>query len=80
MLNIEIRRPATKDIRELNQFLRVVITDTFSKEGIGEMLEDIEEEIKIKKKYLNFDIERDGEKRYFLIALYEEEILNINFT
>lgn len=75
MLNIEIRRPTSKDIRELNQFFRVVITDTFSKEGIGEMLEDIEKEIKVKKKYLNLDIESNGEKRYFLIALDGDRII-----
>ena len=45
MLNFEIRRPMSENISELNHFFRLVITDTFSKEGIGEMLEDIEDEI-----------------------------------
>ncbi|MEH7121777.1 GNAT family N-acetyltransferase [Bacillus sp. JJ1773] len=75
MLNIEIRRPTAENIRELNHFFRVVITDTFSKEGIGEMLEDIEDEIEAKKKYLNLDFESDGEKRYFLIALDRDRII-----
>lgn len=75
MLNIKIRRPTSEDIREINQFFRAVITDTFTKEGIGEMLEEIEEEISVKKKYFNLDIESNGEKRYFLIALDEDRII-----
>lgn len=75
MLNIEIRRPTREDIRELNQFFRIVITDTFSKEGISEKLEDLEDEIEVKKKYLNSDFDSNGEKRYFLIAVYGDRII-----
>ncbi|MFJ7638484.1 GNAT family N-acetyltransferase [Peribacillus sp. NPDC097225] len=75
MLNLEIRRPRTEDIKELNQFFRTVITDIFIKEGIGDKLEDIENEIEAKKTYLESDLESNGEKRFFLIALDGDKII-----
>jgi GNAT superfamily N-acetyltransferase len=75
MLNVEIRRPRIEDIKELNQFFRIMITDTFTKEGIGEMVDDINDEIKIKEKYLKSDFESHGKKRYFLIALDGDKII-----
>ncbi|WP_417899828.1 GNAT family N-acetyltransferase [Bacillus haimaensis] len=75
MLNVDIRRPRNEDVIALNQFFRTVITDTFIKEGIGYKLEDIEEEIVAKKTYLESDLESNGEKRFFLIALNGEKIV-----
>ncbi|MFJ7677855.1 GNAT family N-acetyltransferase [Peribacillus sp. NPDC097198] len=75
MLNLEIRRTRTEDIKELNQFFRTVITDIFIKEGIGDKLEDIENEIEAKKTYLESDLESNGEKRFFLIALDGDKII-----
>ncbi|KQL32757.1 GNAT family acetyltransferase [Bacillus sp. FJAT-25509] len=75
MINIKIRRPKIEDIQELNQFFRIVITDTFNKEGIGDKLEGIKNQIEIKEKYLITDFESNGEKRYFLIALNNEKII-----
>ncbi|MEH7335039.1 GNAT family N-acetyltransferase [Neobacillus drentensis] len=74
-LNVEIRRPRIEEMNELNQFFRKVITDTFTKEGIGEKLVDIENEIKLKKKYLARDFESHGAERYFLIAITEDQII-----
>lgn len=75
MLKVEIRRPRTGDIKELNSFFKLVITDTFIKEGLGEKLDDIYDEIKVKEKYLKSDFESNGEKRYFLIALDGDKII-----
>ncbi|MFD0698100.1 GNAT family N-acetyltransferase [Paenibacillus sp. GCM10027628] len=75
MLDVEIRRPRTEDIQELKQFFRIVITDTFIKEGIGEKLDDIKDEIEVKNKYLENDFESNGEKRYFLIAVDGDKII-----
>lgn len=75
MLNVDIRRPKIEDIKQLNKFFKTVITDTFTKEGIGENLKDIKDEIEVKEKYLESDFESNGEKRYFLIALYDDEII-----
>lgn len=75
MADVLIRRPNTSDIEELNQFFHLVITDTFAKEGIANLVDDIEAEIVCKKKYLKHDFESNGEKRYFLIALEEDKII-----
>ncbi|MFN2747278.1 GNAT family N-acetyltransferase [Bacillus sp. z60-18] len=68
MHNIEIRRPRLEDQNELNQFFRTVVTDTFAKEGLSELIQDIESEIENKKQYLQSDLNTSGEGRYFLIA------------
>jgi hypothetical protein len=36
MQNVEIRRPRIEDNEELSNFFRFVITDTYTKEGIGQ--------------------------------------------
>lgn len=73
--NVMIRRPAAEDAKDLNHFFRMVITDTFLKEGIGDLLEDMEEEIIAKKNYLNMDMKSGGRERYFLIALLGDKIV-----
>ncbi|MGE6261154.1 GNAT family N-acetyltransferase [Heyndrickxia sporothermodurans] len=75
MIKVEIRRPEIKDIIELHSFFRLVITDTFIKEGIGDKLNDINDEINVKEKYLESDLESNGENRYFLTALDGEKII-----
>jgi GNAT superfamily N-acetyltransferase len=75
MLEVEIRRPLIEDKQQLNDFFKTVIIDTFSKEGIGDQLDDLKEEIEIKEKYLECDFDSNGEKRYFLIALYGDRII-----
>ncbi|USK39530.1 GNAT family N-acetyltransferase [Cytobacillus firmus] len=75
MNNVMIRRPAAEDVKDLNHFFRIVITDTFLKEGIGGLLEDMEEEIKAKENCLNGDLKSGGKDRYFLIALSEDKIV-----
>ncbi len=72
---ILVRRPKTQDVKELNQFFRIVITDTFAREGLSGLVDDIEAEIESKKKYLQLDLASNGEKRYFLIALAENKII-----
>jgi GNAT superfamily N-acetyltransferase len=73
--NVEIRRPRIEDTEELHKFFRTVITDTFIKEGIGDKVDDMEEEIRSKKANLNSDLESNGENRYFLIAYAGSEII-----
>lgn len=69
MLKVEIRRPSIEDRKELHSLFKMVITDTFVKEGIGEKVNEMNEEIEVKEKYLENDFESNGEKRYFLIAI-----------
>jgi GNAT superfamily N-acetyltransferase len=73
--NVEIRRPKNDDAKELHHFFSTVIHDTFNKEGIGEKLDDIKDEIKVKEKYLQSDLESHGERRYFLIAIKDHKIV-----
>ncbi|WP_221563183.1 GNAT family N-acetyltransferase [Alkalihalobacillus sp. TS-13] len=72
---LQIRRPKMDDMEELHQLFRTVITDTFAKEGIEDMLDDLSEEIEAKKKYLKSDLESNGENRFFLIAVDGDEII-----
>lgn len=72
---VKIRRPRMDDLEELNQFFKIVITDTFAREGLAELKDDIKSEIDSKKIYLQLDIDSQGEKRYFLIALAENKII-----
>jgi N-acetylglutamate synthase-like GNAT family acetyltransferase len=75
VIDIEIRRPKIKDIKQVNEFFITVIVDTFNKEGIGDLVDDLANEIEIKEKYLESDLESNGEKRYFLIALDGDKII-----
>lgn len=75
MLHVNIRRPTTADLEQLNDFFRTVIIDTFIKEGIGDQLNNINEEIEVKKRYLTSDFESNGKERYFLIAFYGDKII-----
>ncbi|WP_433744429.1 GNAT family N-acetyltransferase [Falsibacillus pallidus] len=74
-MDVNIRRPAKEDERELHEFFQLVIMDTFLKEGIAHLTEDIDEEIHSKKQYLKMDIESNGENRYFLIAEVKGKIV-----
>ncbi|HFK1762939.1 GNAT family acetyltransferase [Bacillus wiedmannii] len=69
MYNVEIRRPNSDDLNELNLFFRLVITHTFKNEWLSKLLDDIENEIHTKKQYLKNDLESNGESRYFLLAI-----------
>jgi GNAT superfamily N-acetyltransferase len=72
---VETRRPRMEDLEELNQFFKTVITDTFAREGLAGLIDDIEAEIESKKNYLQMDLDSRGKKRYFLIALAENKII-----
>jgi GNAT superfamily N-acetyltransferase len=68
MTNIKISRPEAEDIELTNNFFRIVIEDTFERNGIADLRDMIKEEIENKRLFLNEDIESDGKYRYFLIA------------
>ncbi len=69
MYNVAIRRPNSDDLEELHLFFRIVITNTYKDEGLSQQLDDIENEINMKKQYLKTDFDSNGEKRYFLLAI-----------
>ncbi|GAA0339204.1 GNAT family N-acetyltransferase [Bacillus carboniphilus] len=75
MKQLKIRRPEQEDIPELHHFFRTVVTDTFMKEGIGDLKDDMEEEIQTKMNYLESDLKSNGKERFFLLAVLEEQIV-----
>jgi GNAT superfamily N-acetyltransferase len=77
MKNISINRPTSKDIEELHQLFKTVITDTYEKEGLGDYHEEINNEIEEKKEFLQEYIESYGKKRFFLIASYQDKIVGV---
>ncbi|MCT8136838.1 GNAT family N-acetyltransferase [Anaerobacillus sp. CMMVII] len=72
---MQIRRPSLEDVEVLHQFFRLVITDTFAKEGLGHLLDDIEKEIESKRKLVSTDLESNGKDRYFLVAVMNDQLL-----
>lgn len=75
MLAVEVRRPKLENREQLNEFYKTVITDTFGKEGIADQVDDINEEIEGKRRYLESDYISNGENRYFLVAFYGDKII-----
>jgi GNAT superfamily N-acetyltransferase len=69
MHNIEIRRPHVTDIEELHEFFHTVITNAFAREGLADLVEDIEYEIETKRQCLKRDFDSNGKNQYFLIAV-----------
>lgn len=75
MQNFEIRRPRKEDAESINDFFHVVINDTYAKEGLGDRLKDIQDEIETKKEFLQSDLSQALNHRHFLIALNEGKII-----
>jgi len=74
-MNIEIRRPQIEDREQLQQFFQYTITDTYIKEGIEHLKEDLKNEIHSKMVLLEEDFNSNGEKYYLLIAFDGETIV-----
>lgn len=73
--NLVIRELHSEDLEYLHEFYRFVINHTFKREGIAHLKEEIEMEIETKKKYLEEAVLTNGKKRYFLVALVENQII-----
>ncbi|MBL4934141.1 GNAT family N-acetyltransferase [Clostridium sp. YIM B02515] len=75
MDNITISRPNTEEAELINEFFKIVLIDTFKRNGIEDLADTLAEEIKDKRKCLNEDIESNGRDRYFLIAKDNDKIV-----
>jgi GNAT superfamily N-acetyltransferase len=75
MYHVEIRRPKLNDSEQLQHLFRSVIIDTFNKENLRDLFEDIEKEIETKIRYLHLDFESNGSDRYFLLAVINDKII-----
>lgn len=69
MRHIEIRRPKIEDRAELHELFNEVITDTFHREGLSDMVNDIQIEIESKEQYLKSDLYSDGKHRFFWLGI-----------
>ena len=70
-----IRRPSLDDLNELENFFLLVIKDTYEKEGLGDLTDDIYNEVQEKIKYIKEDLTSGGKKRYFLLATIDNAIV-----
>lgn len=75
MRAIEIRRPGTDDVERLHRFFELVIADTFEKEGISGLIDDMEQEIEGKRNDLYADLNTSGKEKRFYVALHNESII-----
>lgn len=73
MYGIQIRRPRAEDFEELMQLFTTVVKDTFKREGLSELTDEMESEIESKKRYLRSDLDSNGELRYFLLAVDQHQ-------
>lgn len=71
MYNVAIRRPNSDDLEELHLFFRIVITNTYKDEGLSQLLDDIENEIDMKKQYLKTDFDSNGKTLLFISNRYK---------
>lgn len=75
MYKMDIRRPKAEDVAQLYTFFERVITDTFRRNGIEDLVDDQKAELQLKQAFLKQDLESDGKDRYFLIALDGDSII-----
>lgn len=71
---IIIRRPRIEEIDLINDFFTIMLKHTFDINKISE-IEELEEEIGNKKRYINQDLETKGMDRFFLVAEFNDEII-----
>jgi len=72
---VTVRRPKKEETFQIEEFMRVVLVDTYRKEQIDEKIYDLQEELASKKAYLASYFESGGEDRYFLVAVSGNNIL-----
>ena len=72
---MEIRRPKINELEQIHQFFATVISSTFQKEGLTDLKAEMKDEIETKKIFLLEDFESNGEKRFFLFAYIDNQII-----
>ncbi|MCH4886123.1 GNAT family N-acetyltransferase [Acidaminobacter sp. JC074] len=70
-----IRRPVIDDLNDLETFFLLVIKDTYEKEGLGHLEEDISNEVNEKMNFIKEDIEGKADNRYFLLSIKDDKIV-----
>jgi len=70
-----IRRPRIEDIKALEEFFHLVISDTFGKEGLADLVDDIKAEVSSKIDYIKKDLDSNGQEMYFLVYEMDQQIV-----
>ena len=70
-----IRRPNKQETDGINHFFKLVLEDTFKKNGILHLQETLQEEIDDKQRCLEQDFDTEGQIRHFLVAELEGSII-----
>jgi GNAT superfamily N-acetyltransferase len=73
-MNIFIKRPQKKDLKEIHKVFSSVIQDAFRQDGIDDA-KGIKEEVEKQLCFLQKDFESNGSEVYFLIAKTENQII-----
>ncbi|XMB85357.1 GNAT family N-acetyltransferase [Mycoplasmatota bacterium WC44] len=68
-----ISRPSQNDVETLHNFFENVIRDTFIRNGISNLKEEIRQEIEDKRNFLVDDLENNG--CFFLVATVESKLI-----
>lgn len=75
MSDIEIQRPKMEEFEFINDFFKIVLVDTFERNGISDLVDTFNQEIATKRHFLEQDLESGGKDRYFLIAKQDDKII-----
>lgn len=70
-----IRRIKREDRVQLKRLFEIVVSDTYEKEGIGHLTEDINNEVEAKIEYIEKDFDTQGKAQYFLVAEIDDQIV-----
>lgn len=72
---IVIRRPVIEELTVIYAFFEMMLKDTFEANGVSNLTELLGEEIQVKKEYILKDVTTNGKDRFFLLAVYDGEII-----
>lgn len=75
MTPLVIERPKLNDRELIKNLIKVVLVDTWTKNGLGHLTEEIEKEIQMKWSFLEQDFDSNGIDRTFLIAKMDGQVV-----
>ncbi len=70
-----IERPSKNDIEAIHKVFDITLPDTYEKEGLSHLKDEILSEIEYKKKLLNLALVKNDMRVYFLIAKMNDEVV-----